>query len=282
MTNTQRRNTILVLGATGKTGRRIAERLTNQGLPVRLGSRSATPPFAWEDQNTWQPALQNIESAYVSYYPALAFPGATAIIRSFAKLAVDNGVRRLVLLSGRGEPAARLSEQTIEDSGAEWTIIRASWFNQNFSEGYLFEPVLSGEVAFPGGQVPEPFIDVEDIADVAAAALTDTKHAGQLYEVTGPRLLTFAEAVAEIAEATGRDIRYVPITPKEYEAALLGYGIPADFVTPLIDMFATVLDGRNANLADGVQRALGRQPRDFADFARETAASGVWSGTPAA
>lgn len=274
----QKNRATLVLGGTGKTGRRVAERLTKRGLPVRIGSRSGQPPFDWENRDTWLPALQNVESVYVTYYPDLAFPGAAATVRSFAEVAAESGVRRLVLLSGRGEDGALLSEQAVRESGAEWTIVRASWFCQNFSEDYLLEPVLGGEVAFPAGHVAEPFIDADDIADVAAAALTDDGHAGQLYEVTGPRLLTFAEAVLEIAKATGREIRYVPVSPEQYASALLEQGLPPDFVTPLIELITTVLDGRNARLADGVQRALGRPPRDFADYARDAAASGVWKG----
>ena len=274
----QENRAILVLGGTGKTGRRVAERLTKRGLPVRIGSRSGQPPFEWENRATWLPALQKVESAYVTYYPDLAFPGAAATVQSFAEVAVKSGVRRLVLLSGRGEDGALLAEQAVRESGAEWTIVRASWFCQNFSEDYLLQPVLSGEVAFPGGHVAEPFIDANDIADVAAAALTGDRHAGQLYEVTGPQLLTFAAAVSEIAKATGREIRYVPVSPEHYESALLEQGLPPDFVTPLIELITTVLDGRNARLADGVQRALGRPPRDFAGYARDAAASGVWSG----
>jgi uncharacterized protein YbjT (DUF2867 family) len=217
-----------------------------------------------------------VTSVYVSYHPDLAFPGASETVRSFTKLAVERGVRRLVLLSGRGEERARLGEQAIQASGAEWTVVRASWFFQNFSESFLAEPLLAGELAFPAGDVAEPFIDAEDIADVAATALTEDKHAGQLYEVTGPRLMTFAEAVAEIAKATGRKIRYVPISPEAYESALLEHDVPADFVKPLIQLFRTVLDGRNSHLSDDVQRVLARPPRDFEDYARETAASGVW------
>jgi len=213
---------------------------------------------------------------YVTYYPDLAFPGAADKVRSFAKLAVKNGVRRLVLLSGRGEPGARLGEQAVQESGAEWTIVRASWFCQNFSEGYLVDGVLSGEVPFPAGNVAEPFIDADDIADIVAAALTEDRHVGKLYEVTGPRLLTFAEAVAEIAKATGREIRYAPVSADQYASALLEYGLPSDFVTPLVELFTAVLDGRNSRVMDGVQRALGRPARDFADFARDAAASGVW------
>jgi uncharacterized protein YbjT (DUF2867 family) len=186
-------------------------------------------------------------------------------------------VRRLVLLSGRGEDGARLGEQAVQESGAEWTIVRASWFCQNFNEGHLLEPVLSGEVAFPAGDVKEPFIDADDIADIAAAALIEDRHAGQLYEVTGPRLLTFAEAVAEISKVTGRDIRYVPVSPEQYASALLEHGLPPDFVAPLVELCTTVLDGRNSQLADGVQRALGRSPRDFAEYARDAAASGAWA-----
>lgn len=269
-------NMTLVIGGTGKTGRRVAERLTKRGKLVRIGSRSGPMPFDWENHNTWQPALENVDSAYVTYYPDLAFPGAADTVRSFAKLAADSGVRRLVLLSGRGEEGAMRGEQAVQQSGAEWTIVRASFFCQNFSENFLAEPVIGGEIAFPAGEIKEPFIDVEDIADVAAAALTEDKHAGQLYEVTGPRLLTFAEAVAEIAKATGREIRYVPVSPERYASMLLEQGAPADLVTPLVELFTTVLDGRNAYLTDGVQRALGRRPRDFADYARDAAASGAW------
>lgn len=277
MKGPQKNKTTLVLGGTGKSGRRVAGRLTKRGLPVRIGSRTGQPPFEWEDQNTWQPALQNVESVYVTYYPDLAFPGAAGAVRSFAKLAVESGVRRLVLLSGRGEEGARFGEQAVQESGAEWTIVRASWFSQNFNESYLLDPVLSGEVAFPAGLVAEPFIDADDIADIAAAALTEDKHAGQLYEVTGPRLLTFAQAVGEISKATGREIRYVPVSPEQYASTLLEHGLPPDVVTPLVELFTTVLDGRNARLVDGVRRALGRPPRDFADYARDAAASGVWA-----
>ncbi|MBC6459741.1 NAD(P)H-binding protein [Actinomadura sp. HBU206391] len=270
--------TTLVLGGTGKTGRRVAERLTARGLPVRVGSRSGEPPFDWDDPATWEPVLRNVESAYVAYQPDLAFPGAAAAIRSFSELAVRSGARRLVLLSGRGEEEAAISERAVRDSGAEWTILRASWFSQNFSEHFLLEPVLGGEVAFPAAAVAEPFVDVEDIADVAVAALTEDGHVGRLYELTGRRLLTFAEATAEIAEATGREVRYVPVTPEQYASALVEYDVPADYAKLLTELFARVLDGRNAHLADGVQRALGREPRDFADYARDTAATGVWDG----
>jgi uncharacterized protein YbjT (DUF2867 family) len=271
-------NTTLVIGGTGKTGRRVAERLQARGMPVRIGSRSSAPPFDWEDRSTWAPALEGATSAYVSYFPDLAVPGAPEAIAALSELAVETGTRRLVLLSGRGEPEAQRAEQVLQDSGADWTIVRCSWFSQNFSEGAFVEQVLAGEVALPAGPVPEPFVDVEDIADVAVAALTEDGHAGQLYELTGPRLLRFDEAVAEIAEATGRPVRYVGISNEEFMGGLAQVGVPDDVRSLLAFLFTEVLDGRNAYLTDGVQRALGREPRDFADYARRTAAAGVWAG----
>jgi uncharacterized protein YbjT (DUF2867 family) len=266
----------LVLGGTGKTGRRVAERLEARGLPVRIGSRSGEPPFDWEDRSTWATALEGMGSVYVAYYPDLAVPGAAETVGSFAELAVRSGVPRLVLLAGRGEPEAEEAEQAVRDTGAELTILRSTWFAQNFSEDFWRSYVLSGEVALPAGDTPEPFVDVDDVADVAVAALTEDGHVGQLYELTGPRLLTFAEAVDEISRAVGRKISYVPVSIEEVVAAAYE-DVPGEVIELLTYLFGEILDGRNAHVTDGVQRALGRQPRDFADYARDAAASGVWN-----
>lgn len=268
---------VLVLGGTGKTGRRIVERLQARGVAVRVGSRSAEPPFEWEDRATWGPALDGATAVYVSYYPDLAVPGAPEAVGALAGQAREQGVERLVLLSGRGEEEAQRAERVVQDAGIEWTVVRCSWFSQNFSEDYLLEPILGGEVALPAGDVPEPFVDTEDIADVAVAALTEAGHANRVYELTGPRLLTFAEAVAEIGRAAGRELRYIAVTVADYTAAAAEHDLPEDVIGLLRYLFSEVLDGRNATLADGVQRALGREPRDFADYARATAASAVWN-----
>jgi uncharacterized protein YbjT (DUF2867 family) len=268
----------LVLGGTGKTGRRVVERLAARGVPVRVGSRSGEPPFDWEDRATWAPALDGVGSVYVSYYPDLAVPGAAETVGAFAELAVGTGVTRLVLLSGRGEPEAQAAEQAVRDSGAELTILRSAWFAQNFSENYLVDSILAGEVAVPAGETKEPFVDADDIADVAVAALTEDGHAGELYELTGPRLLSFAEAVKEIAQATGREIRYAPVSLEQFAAAAYR-DVPQEVIDLLTYLFGEVLDGRNAHIADGVQRALGRDPRDFSDYARDAAASGVWNAS---
>jgi uncharacterized protein YbjT (DUF2867 family) len=240
---------------------------------VRIASRSGTPPFEWGDPNTWAAALRDIGAVYLAYYPDLAAPGAADQIRPFAKLAADSGARRLVLLSGRGEPQVLPSEQAVRDSGAATTILRAAWFCQNFSEGSLLDPVLGGEIAFPAGDVAEPFVDADDIADVAVAALTEEGHAGEIYELSGPRLLTFAEAAAEISRASGQPVRYVPISSEEYATALAEQ-VPAEYVTFVTELFRHLLDGHNAHLSDGVERALGRKARDFTDYAR--AAAGAW------
>jgi len=270
-------NPTLVLGGTGKTGRRIVERLNAQGVPVRIGSRSGTPPFGWQEPSTWNAALQNVASVYISYHPDLAAQGAAEAIERLVKVASHSGVRKLVLLSGRGEEEAQRCEQLVRDSGIDWTIVRCSWFNQNFSENFLSDMVLGGVIALPVGDVMEPFVDAEDIADVAVAALTDDRHSGQLYELTGPSLLTFPEAVREIAKATGRDIRYQQISQEEFMEGLAAEHLPGDLIQLLDYLFTTVLDGRNAYLADGVQRALGREPRDFAGYARNAARQGYWN-----
>ena len=220
--------------------------------------------------------LQGVGAGYITYQPDLAVPGAVEAVWSFTKAALEVGVRRMVLLSGRGEEEAQHAEQALQDTDADWTIVRATWFAQNFSEGFLLDAVLAGVVALPAGDVGEPFVDVDDIADVAVAALTEDGHVGQLYEVTGPRLLTLAQAVEEIARAAGREIRYVPVSMKQFTSLLTEQDVPADLVWLLTYLLTEVLDGRNAHLTDGIQRALGREPRDFSDYARDAAASGVW------
>ncbi|MCT7377931.1 NAD(P)H-binding protein [Chelativorans salis] len=268
---------ILVIGGKGKVGRRVADRLTSRGFNVRVGSRSANPRFDWNDRQTWGAAIDGVQAAYISYYPDLALPGADEAIRAFTSFAVQNGLKRLVLLSGRGEPEAQEAEQVLIASGAEWTVVRPSWFAQNFSENFFLDGILAGEVVFPRDGVLEPFIDAEDIADVVVAALTDDRHIGQLYELTGPRMLTFRQAIAEIAATAGRDIRYIPVSVEDYAVELRKQdNIPAEFVGLLERLTREVLDGRNAYVTDGVQKALGRAPRDFSDYVRATAETGVW------
>ena len=219
---------------------------------------------------------------YISYYPDIAIPGAGEKVRAFAELALERGVRRMALLSGRGEPIAEQAEEAVRDTGADLTILRSTWFMQNFSEDYMLDHVLSGDIRLPAGEVPTPFVDIDDVADIAVEALTDDRHIGELYELTGPRSLTFAEAAAEIGEAAGREIRYTPVTLEQHEAELAEHGVAPDVIELLTYLFKEVVDGRNADTTDGVQRALGREPRDFRDYARDAAVTGVWNGSPVA
>jgi uncharacterized protein YbjT (DUF2867 family) len=275
MTNTTN-DTILVIGSTGKTGKRVTDQLEARGIPVRHGSRSADIPFDWENPQTWAPALTDVDKVYLTYYPDLAVPGSVDAVRTLTELAKDAGVTRLVLLSGRNEVEAERAEAVVTACGLDWTIVRCAFFSQNFSEGAWLEEVLAGSVSLPVRDVQEPFVDADDIADVVVAALTDDRHVGQLYELTGPRLLSFGDAVAEVAAAAGRDISFVSVSIDDYVAMLKEYGLPDDFIWLLNHLFTVVL-GSKAQLADGVQRALGREPRDFADYARAAAATGVWT-----
>ncbi|PCE30419.1 NmrA family NAD(P)-binding protein [Burkholderia ubonensis] len=268
---------VLIVGGSGKTGARVDARLRKLGIATRPVSRSTGTAFDWARRGTWRAALDGVSRAYVTYQPDLAVDGAADAIAAFGRLARDSGVERVVLLSGRGEPGAQAAEAALQASGVPWTVVRASWFNQNFSEGYLVDSVRAGEIALPAGAVPEPFVDADDIADVAVAALTDARHANRLYELTGPRALTFAEAADEIARAAGRPVRYRRIAADEFAFGMREAGVPEDIVTLLDELFSVVLDGRNSRVMHGVDEALGRPARDFADYARTTAATGVWS-----
>jgi len=267
----------LIIGGTGKTGARVAEKLAARGRAIRVASRSGETRFDWNDRSTWGAALKGVSAAYVTYSPDLAVPEAPPAIQEFALQAAEHGLQRLVLLSGRGEEEAQRCERIVQDTNPAWTVVRASWFNQNFSEGFFLDPLHSGVLALPAGGVGEPFVDAEDIADVAVAALTETGHEGQIYEVTGPRLMTFAQAVQEIAKATGRELRYEQVSIDDFVSGMLEQQIPEEVVSLTRYLFETVLDGRNASTTDGVQRALGRSARDFTEYAREAAATGVWA-----
>ena len=268
--------TTLVLGASGKTGRRIVQRLQALGVPVRSGSRAATPSFDWHNESGWDACLNGVSRVYINYAPDLAMPGATDAIASLVAKARRAGVKKLVLLSGRGEQEAQACEQIVAAGGIDWTVVRASWFNQNFSEGAFIDMVLAGKITLPASQTAEPYVDADDIAEVAVAALTEEGHNGKIYEVTGPRLMTLEEVAAELSRACGRTVTYVPVPHAAFIEGLKQSGAPDDVVWMLDYLFATVLDGRNAHLTDGVERALGRAPKDFSDYAREVAASGRW------
>lgn len=262
------REAILVLGGTGKTGRRVAAQLKDQGLPVRIGSRSGQPRFDWLDETTWAPALEGVSAAYV------VTAGVAPPMHRLNDLAVAQRVERLVLLSARawqhvGDQDLLETEHQVKASGGPWTILRPTWFAQNFTEEpFLSALVRQGAVKLSTSHGLVPFVDAEDIAAVAVAALTQPGHVGQTYELSGPRMLTFGEAVDEIARFTGQDLSYVAASPEEVAAHLEPLGFPREFTAFLNRMFGWVDEGMEAYLSHGVQTVLGRQPRDFADYVR--------------
>jgi len=279
--NLQQANNILVTCGTGKTGRRVVERLKTRNIPVRIGSRAGEPPFDWEKPETWAGVLDGMNMVYITYYPDLAIPGARKAIEEFTSLAVKSGIQKMVLLSGKGEKEAELCEQVVKDAGADWTIVRASWFNQLFSESFFLDPILAGYVALPGEEALVPFVDADDIADVVVESLLDDKHVGQTYELTGPRQLTFKQVVEEISNATGRDIVYNSITVEEYEKMLKEYQVPEGVIWLISYLFTEVLlIGSNSVVANDIQKVLGRKAKDFAEYAKETAKTGIWNPDP--
>jgi uncharacterized protein YbjT (DUF2867 family) len=270
--------TILVLGARGKTGRRVVSRLNDLGQSVRAASRSTGTRFDLADRASWGPALSGASAVYL--VPMNETVDA-ATVAEFTGAAVDAGVRRLVLLSARGtaglpHPFQEPVELAVRGSGAEWTILRPAWFAQNFTEDFLFEPLRAGELALSAGEGREAFVDAEDIADVAVAALTQDGHAGEVYELSGPEALSFRTVVELVAEATGRQIRYEPMEVARFTAMMASQGIPHEVTELLVELLDMIRRGAGEHVSDGVQRALGREPRSFADFVKAAAAADAW------
>ncbi|AXB58599.1 Rossmann-fold NAD(P)-binding domain-containing protein [Flavobacterium fluviale] len=271
-------NKILVIGGKGKTGSRVVKLLNEKpNITIRLGSRSSEIPFDWEKPETWSLALKDIDSVYITFQPDLAIPSAPETIQKFALLATKLGVEKMVLLSGRGEKEAQICEEILKAAAQKWTIVRASWFNQNFSESIFLEPLLAGFVALPQANVLEPFIDANDIAEVVTEALLNDKHNGQTYELTGPRLLSFEQAVSEIAKVIKKEIVFESLTVEKYINMLREYQVPEDEIWLINYLFSEVMDGRNSSTTNDIEKVLGRKATDFSEFVKETAKTGVWN-----
>ena len=267
---------ILIIGKHGKTGSRVEQRLQALGLETRGVSRSTTPSFDWEDASTWQAAMTGTSRAYVTYQPDLAVPRAEATIKAFVKAAADNGLKHIVLLSGRGEDGALRAENILKQSGLTWNIVRCSWFSQNFSESFMLDDILAGELVLPADDTLEPFIDIDDIADVAVAALTRPELHNRLFEVTGPRALSFAQCMAELSDALGRSIKFTQVPVDAYINVLREQGVPEDMQWLLHELFTVVFDGRNSEVKHGVEEALGRPATDFKAYLQKAIKTGVW------
>lgn len=274
-TNPMERTT-LVIGATGKTGRRVTERLRAAGMTVKEASRSSEVLFDWEQPTTWAPAFDGVDAAYITYYPDLALPGAADAVGELADIALSRGVRRLVLLAGRGEEGAQKAEERLQSTDADWTIVRCGFFAQNFSEMFA-DPIRHGVMALPEGSGADPLIDIDDIADVVVTALQHDDHIGKLYELTGPRVITLAEVAATLTGAIGRHVQYVSMSRGDYTNELVQAGIPGESAAHITEVIVDALDGRNAWTTNDVELVLGRPARDFGEFAHDAAAASAWA-----
>ncbi|WP_142784090.1 NmrA family NAD(P)-binding protein [Changchengzhania lutea] len=269
---------ILVIGGTGKTGRKVAHKLSKNGHLVRVGSRSGSPAFDWHKPEYWSLALQGMDKVYITFQPDLAVPGALNAIEALTKQAKNANIKKIVLLSGKGEREAELCEQVIIHSGIDYTIIRASWFNQNFSESFFLEPILEGFVALPQADIKVPYVDTEDISDVAVEALLNDKHNSKIYQLTGSRSLTFKEVINEISETTGRDIAFTPIAISAYTNMMKQQEVPDDFIWLVEYLFTEVLGNpNNSEITNDIEHVLGRKPKDISEYIKETAATGIWN-----
>ncbi|WP_211229232.1 Rossmann-fold NAD(P)-binding domain-containing protein [Nakamurella lactea] len=268
---------MLIAGGAGHTGSRVAARLIAAGQPVRIASRSTTERLDWTDPSTWPAALDGTSAAFIAYSPDLAFPGVPEILFGFAERARQAGLRQLVLLSGRGEPGARDSVEAVRAAGVPTTALYSAWFAQNLSESFLVEQVLAGEIALPAPDVAEPFVDLDDLAEVAALSLTSDGHADRDYQLTGPAALTFAEAGRMIGDAIGSRIRYRPVSRAQFAAAGTAAGLPAADANGLAELFAAVLDGRNSLPSTDLEQLLGRPATAFGVFVERAAAGGAWT-----
>lgn len=269
---------ILVIGGTGKTGLRVVEQLQNKGIEPRIGSRNSSPGFDWDNKNAWVDALDGIEKIYVTYYPDLAVPGAKEAIESLTHLAIELGVKKMVLLSGKGETEAEACEKIVIDSGINYTIVRASWFNQNWSESFFLNPILLGEVALPMSDVLIPFVDVNDIAEVAVTVLLDDTYNGEIIEVTGPELITFKDIVNTISRTSNRKLNFYDITLEQYIDGMKQMQVPNDVVWLIEYLFSHVLTNpKNQLVVHDIERVLGRKAKTFLEYAQETAETGIWS-----
>src|SRR6478735_6523535 len=271
------RNKILVLGSTGKTGRRVTEQLQRLQIPFIAGSRNGKPSFNWEDASNWQQVLKDVETVYITFQPDLAMPGSTEKISLFVQHAKQANVKKLVLLSGRGEKEAGRCEQVIINSGLNWVVVQSSWFMQNFSENFLLDAVLNNEILLPEIKALEPFIDVDDLAEMIVKVLIDDKYDKQIYEFTGDELLSFKTATELIAAGTKRKISYTEMDMEAYAALLRSFMLPESYTWLIQYLFSEVLDGRNEFITNDVEKILNRKPVTFAAYVDKTLKTGIWN-----
>lgn len=262
---------ILVIGGGGKNGSRVVKKLKTLGYTVFSTTRvrdevnEDTRFFDWNDGTSYDQALKNMDKVYI-VHPDTSIPDAKEQITELISTMVENSISKAVLLSGRGQESVRKCEDILISSPLKWAVLRSAWFNQNFSEGHFSHGIQAGEVTFMADSVKEPFVDLDDLSDAVVECLIDEKHDGKIYEITGSELLTFKEAVEMIGNKLNRSIKYNFLDKDEYRELLKKAGLPPFVAEHMAAAFDEILDGRNENTGDGIQKVLGRNPRKFNEF----------------
>ncbi|OKI02005.1 NAD(P)-dependent oxidoreductase [Streptomyces sp. CB02923] len=276
---TRRRPAVLVTGATGTTGSRIVARLAALGCDVRAASRRATPQdgarpvrFDWYDPATHAEALRGTDRVHL--VPPVGDRDPAAVVLPFLDRARAAGVRRVVLLGSsaiaRGGPAVGQVHAVLPELFDEWAVLRPSWFMQNFSGGHAHARSIreDGVIATATGDGRVAFVDADDIAAVAAHALTDRTAPGTDLVITGPEALSYDAVAAVVTRVTGRPVTHLQLTHEQLRDRL-ATGIPGDFATLLADLDRSIAEGAEDRTTDTVERVTGRPPRGFLTYAQE-------------
>lgn len=270
--------TFLILGGTGKVGHRVARILGRDGHDVRAVGRSTPLRFDWRESQTWAPAVRDADGVFV------VGPGSATdwspLLATFLDTASAAGVRHAVLLSSRAveflpDGNVARAEQALRAGRLPWTILRPTHFAQNFTEA-MFIPV-DGHIVAPVGEGAEPFIDVEDIAEVAAHALANGAAIGETLELSGPSALTFEQAAHVLSEVTGRRLTFRDQSDADHTAALRAAGTPEDYIRWRLAMLSGIRRGDDAYLSDGVAHLLHRPATDLATWAHREATQAPWA-----
>jgi uncharacterized protein YbjT (DUF2867 family) len=265
-------STYVILGGTGKVGRRLTEILRRQGHDARPVSRSTPTRFDWQDESTWPAALAGATGVFV-VGPGSAHDWSPALAR-FLRAAAAAGVAHAVLLSARGvefhpSGAVAAAERALRSGPLAWTILRPTHFAQNFTEA-MFAPA-NGRITAPVGDGAEPFVDVLDIAEVAAAVLTGRQYDGRVLALSGPGAITFADAAAVLGPA----VVFESETDDDHVARLRAVGTPEGYVEWRMAMLRGIRTGADAYLSDGVPEVLDRRATPFHEWAAREVASRI-------
>jgi ergot alkaloid biosynthesis protein len=274
---------ILVTGGTGKTGRRLVSELRGKGVECRVASRGATVaegerPFDWTLPESWDGALEGVSTAYLVAPSAVGEPAPVMI--DFLRRAQKRGVSRFVLLSAAplpaGGPAMGQVHLWLKENAAEWTVLRPSWFMQNFSEGQHLASIQDEDGIYSAtedGRVP--FVSADDIATAAMAVLTSEDPFNSDFILTGDRPLSYDEVAERIGMAVGRRISHRRLSSDELAARYRLLGLPPVYAEKLAAMDRAIAEGAEDRTTDSVKFLLGRPPISFDDFVEASAAS--WS-----